>query len=63
MKLNNLFPKTRVPVQGVLTITGRVQMIALMDMPKLQIKKGQAIGKPISKKLWYAMPNPKYVMR
>lgn len=63
MKRNNLFPKTPVPVQGQLTITGRVQMIALMDMPKLQIKRGQAIGKPISKKLWYAMPIPKHVMR
>lgn len=63
MKRNNLFPATPVPVQGQLTITGRVQMIALMDMPKLQIKKGQAMGKPISKKLWYAMPNPKCVTR
>jgi len=54
---------TKVIVNGHFTITGRVQMTAAMDYPGLGIKKGQALGKSISKKLWYAMPSPKTVTR
>lgn len=63
MSKMRIYPQTPVRVAGQLTITGRVQLIAEYDYPKLNIKKGQKVGKTINKNLFYAMPKPKTVMR